>query len=822
MTERLNAVAQEDVRFFDAWVSQQRRTIEYVAGHGAELAAPNSLAARYILDSVRVKLLAATEVRVILAPGGRVVNSTDPDAVGTYAIDELHYVRGRDSTFTQPIYPHPRTGAPTLTIATPVRSGGRTIAVIAAHLDLADVERVLEARNGSYRIESLLVDPLYRFLSAERFSTRGGRRGNHSAGIDGAVSKVPGSGEYVNHDGVEVIGAWSWFPELGMGVVVESPRDQAYAPARRLLGATVAFGLLALLVLAIGAARIARRATRPILGVAAAAERVAEGDFGTLAPVESMDEVGRLARRFNTMTGRLRDLVQQHHAQVTAAALALREAEASRTLLQDLSDHTTALVAVVDLDLNVRLANRQLERLLRVPRGGLMGKPLLDVLPPAAVDRLRPAISHVISGGSAEEIELEIETPVESHLWQATIVLLRDTAGTPYAVGLLAADLTERARAEEERRQVDARVQQAQKLESLGIMAGGIAHDFNNILGAVLGNAELAHHAVDDPAEVRGALEQIGSAARRAADLTRQMLAYAGKASLRREVIDIRPVLEDMLQLVRAAQSKKVQFTADAMPDALWVEIDPSQLSQVVLNLLTNAAEAIGDRVGTVRLGAADHTERGGRRWVRLVVEDDGDGMTAEVQQRLFEPFYSTKGSGRGLGLSAVMGIIRSAGGELDLKSTPGIGTRFEILLPAAVTPAEASPARSDAPQPKKGGAVLVIDDEAALRRVSRRALEGQGHEIIEAADGVEGIARFNENRDRLVLVVLDLTMPGLGGAEVLARIRASRTDLPVVIASGYAQGDDSVGADDPNVRYLQKPFGVKLLVSLADELIRR
>ena len=822
VVERLNAVADDDARFVDDWLERQRRAVGFAAATSG-VAAPISRdreANSAALDAVRETVLSAAEVRLVRVPGGEVIASTDRSAIGTFAIDELYYQRGQDSTFTQSIYPHPMTGRPTLTISTPVRERGRVIAVLAAHLDLEYVDRVLAARHGAYRIEAFLVNPHFQFLSAERFTVSAGRRGAHSKGIDSAVAGRGGSGPYVDHNGRQVIGAWRSLPELGVGLIVEASRDQAYEPARRLLLASGVVGLTAILVLTLGVVAITRRATRPILAIAAAAERVAEGDFAHTAPVESEDEVGRLADRFNAMTARLRELVKQLNAQVATTTQALREAEASRSLLQDLSDNTNALVAVVDLEGNVRLANARLERTLGVARGGLLGVHLAERLPSDAAERLVPALEAVAKGAAGQEFEVTLTTAAESHLWQATVVQLRDATDAPYAVGLLATDLTERARAEEERRQFDATVQQAQKLESLGIMAGGIAHDFNNILSAVLGNADLALTSLDDRDEVREALQQIAAAARRASDLTRQMLAYAGKASMRREVIDIRPVLKDMVALVRAAQSKKVSITVDPMHESLWVEIDPAQLAQVALNLLTNAAEAIGDGIGTVRLACARITGADGPM-VHLTVEDDGAGMGAEVQQRIFEPFFSTKSSGRGLGLSAVMGIIRGCGGTLELKSAPGIGTRFEIRLACAVPPDEAASARRTSDGARQAGTVLVIDDEEALRRVCRRALESQGYRVLEAEDGIAGLAAFEANNGRIALVVLDLTMPGLGGVEVLARIRAKSPDLPVIIASGYSQEDDVSLADDPKLRYLQKPFGIKLLIRQVGELLQ-
>jgi CheY-like chemotaxis protein len=246
----------------------------------------------------------------------------------------------------------------------------------------------------------------------------------------------------------------------------------------------------------------------------------------------------------------------------------------------------------------------------------------------------------------------------------------------------------------------------------------------------------------------------------------------------------------------------------------------------VALNLLTNAAEAIGDGIGTVRLSAqlepraAMDATAGPAAWVRITVADDGEGMPPEVQRRIFEPFYTTKRSGRGLGLSAVIGIIRSSGGTLELDSAPGQGSRFEIRLPAATPPSARPPERTSGQHTAARPTVLVIDDEDALRRVCRRALESRGFGVLEAEDGARGLAAFEAGRASIGLVILDLTMPGLGGMEVLARLRELEPRLPVIIASGYAEEGAPAITTDAQVRYLQKPFGVKMLQRLVDELL--
>jgi C4-dicarboxylate-specific signal transduction histidine kinase/CheY-like chemotaxis protein/HAMP domain-containing protein len=827
LLERLDARVDANSQALDEWVARQGAAVTF-ASRLPELAnlvgvpawdARSGDRVRQLLSELQGTVISSTSIEVIRAPGGEILVATDTAAEGRFVVDELHYVHGRDSLFVHAIYPSAIDGRPRMTLASPIQREGRTVAVVAAHLDLEQMERVVSRVTVGVPIEAYIVTAVGDFVSAERFGRPEFRRGVHSLGIDRALAGQDGSALYRNFDDIPVLGVWRWLDEHQLAILLESPQAEAFAPARRLLAVGLLVGLLATGLLTFGVVAITRRATSPVLEAAAAAARVAQGDFTAVAPVRSDDEVGMLARAFNAMTARLRTLYDELNDQVDTTRTALHDAQASRALLQDVVDNTTALVCVVGLDHSIRLVNKRFRALLLEngkADGGADGRRLESVLPPAAAKSIGGAMEDARTGDAVVERELELATGTESHTWHAVCFPLRDKDRAPYAIGLIATDLTERARAEEERRHRDASVQQAQKLESLGIMAGGIAHDFNNILGAVLGNTGIALQSLKDPVVVQESLEQIASATRRASDLTRQMLAYAGKASLKREVIDLRPILHEMVALVRAGQSKKVEMLVDPMPEPLWVEADGAQISQVVLNLLTNAAEAIGDDVGSVRIFA-----EGNAHSVRFTIEDSGSGMNEEVRRRMFEPFFTTKGSGRGLGLSAVRGIIHSAGGELDLLSKERKGTRASVRLPKAGAPVQKRPLTPAIGTAVLRGTALVVDDEAALRRVTRRVLEPMGLVVLEAADGLAAVEIFRNRRDEISVVLLDLTMPGMDGAEVLTVIRNLRPQVPVIIASGYDASDRGSGLpNDGYTHFLQKPFGIEVLSRVVSDLL--
>jgi PAS domain S-box-containing protein len=384
-----------------------------------------------------------------------------------------------------------------------------------------------------------------------------------------------------------------------------------------------------------------------------------------------------------------------------------------------------------------------------------------------------------------------------------------------------------------EKRALERQVQQAQKMESLGVLAGGIAHDFNNLLTVVLGNAELALKGVPPMSPARENLAEITIAARRAADLSRQMLAYAGKASFARERVGMRDLVEEMAHLLQAAISKKAVLKLNLERGVPPVQADPSQIRQIVMNLIINASEAIGDRSGviTVSLSASQceeeylqktelHDDLAPGLYVRLEVTDTGIGMDAKTRSRIFEPFFSTKFTGRGLGLAAVLGIVRAHKGALKVYSELGKGTTFKILFPALTEGADAarSPESSPLADWRGKGTILLVDDEESLIALGARMLEHLGFTVLTAADGRQAVQLYREKGETIDLVLMDLTMPHMDGAEAFGELRRLNPEVRVVLASGYSHEDVAsrfAGKGPSGV--MQKPYTLaRLRESLA------
>lgn len=380
-------------------------------------------------------------------------------------------------------------------------------------------------------------------------------------------------------------------------------------------------------------------------------------------------------------------------------------------------------------------------------------------------------------------------------------------------------DISRRKRLEEEKAAIERQFLQAQKLESLGVLAGGIAHDFNNILTIILGCCSMVKQ---HPEKTEHHITMMESAAMRAAGLCNQMLAYAGKGQAVQSQVNLAEIAEDMVSMLRLTISRNVVIKTSIAAGIPLIKADDSQLRQIVLNLIINAAEAIGEVQGEIRLSLNKEQVKANQEkdylgkampaglYACLEVADSGCGMDDATMERIFEPFYTTKFTGRGLGMSAVLGIVTSHGGQLQLHSQPGHGTVFKVYLPIRTgDSAAAEPLQQAAMTTWRGsGTVLLVEDEEMILSIAKEMLTKLGFSVIEAANGKEALELYQKNPAKIDLIVTDLGMPVMDGYELFRELKKLQPKLPIIISSGFGYSEvTSKIARDEMAGFISKPY---------------
>jgi PAS domain S-box-containing protein len=437
---------------------------------------------------------------------------------------------------------------------------------------------------------------------------------------------------------------------------------------------------------------------------------------------------------------------------------------------------------------------------------------------------------EILAGGGVRQVEAQLLTSFGKQEIVEYFISRFEVDGHPHLL-VLGQDITEKKRLDAENKRISEQFLQAQKLESLGVLAGGIAHDFNNILLSISGNADLALRNLghDSPAAVN--LKRIKNATDKAAELARQMLAYSGKGKFLVETLDLNHLLEEMLHILEISISKKVLLHLNLQRPLPCIDADATQLRQIVMNLVINAAEAIGDRSGEIFIstslvdygehdpplvGAEQHLSFG--RYLCLAVTDTGCGMDAQTRAKLFEPFFTTKFTGRGLGMAAVQGIIRGHRGAIQVCSEPGQGSTFQVLLPVTDKPVQPATFLEEQEEWRGTGKILLVDDEEAVRNIATEMLQELGFSVLSAGDGAEALRVFAGNPD-IDCVILDLTMPQMDGRHCFQELRRLNPAVKVILISGYSEQEIDLKLDNDELAgFLQKPFW---LSSLREALLR-
>jgi two-component system cell cycle sensor histidine kinase/response regulator CckA len=445
-----------------------------------------------------------------------------------------------------------------------------------------------------------------------------------------------------------------------------------------------------------------------------------------------------------------------------------------------------------------------------------------------AIDGIRSFLLDVTARKRAQDALRKVGEDLESRVSARTQEL-------ELAIDFLRREIEERQHEENERRKLEAQVRHTQRLESIGVLAGGIAHEFNNLLTSIMGYASLASMDLSPDSAASRHLDQVLAASKNAADLTRQILAYAGRSQFLLEPLDLSKMVRHSQRLLETTLSRKATIKLAMAPEVPAIEADGGQLRQVLVNLATNASDALGDRAGEIRIATGLLWAEGGELpslktgrimpaglYVWLEVADNGEGMNRETLERIFDPFFSTRFTGRGLGLAAVLGIVRAHRGSITVKSDPGKGSTFRVYFPAMdeeVQQEAAAAAAGERPTPATG-AVLVVDDEEPIRDLARTILQSQGYRVLVARDGDEALMVFEAHAAEIHAVVLDVVMPGCEAAEVMGRIQELRPETRVVVCSGYNDHEAAgrLGGQKP-AGFLRKPYDPAGLVARIKEV---
>jgi PAS domain S-box-containing protein len=717
---------------------------------------------------------------LVLDRAGKILHASpsDPDAIGMDLSGQPFVREARDrgeptwSSATMSM----QSGTPVVALTIP----GRRFTVV-GYLDLEALEAIAERTRAGTTGEAAVIDRDGTVIAhRDRRLVRQQVNVRDVGVVRDALEGREGTAEYVL-DGRAQLGSASRVSPTHWVVLVSEPLEQAFEQADRLRLLLVGvLGAAVLAAIAVGLAS-ARRILGPIDALAGRARRIAEGEYASPPappPGPGFEELDALSASFDTM----------------AAAVAEREEALARSEQNYRSLVSAPVVGIVrtHLDGTILFSNEAFARLTgnSAPEDVLGQSILRYYRYPEERARI---LAQLRAAGQAANAEVSFVTATGKE-----IVVLVNAARRGDLITSVLVDITELRRAAEDRERLEQQLLHAQKLEAVGRLAGSVAHDFNNLLTAILSHAALLEGSLpkDDPG--REDLEGIQASAQRAAHLTRSLLAYGRKQTLRKKALDLREVVRAVEPLVQRLMSEDVHVIVALPDEPLGVVADAPQIEQVLVNLCTNARDAMprgGRLVVEARRVTIAHEEarahglaRGGP-FVRMDVRDSGEGIEPDLLGRIFEPFFTTKdvARGTGLGLSIVEGIVRQHGGYVGVESSPGIGTTFSVLLPEATSLVEPDQAeQAPAAVPRGRETILLAEDEPHVRRALRATLERAGYAVLEAVDGEDAVRQFAEHREDVALCLLDVRMPRMNGRQAYEAIAAMKPGTRTLFASGY------------------------------------
>lgn len=822
--DRLEAVAVNKAAQIEVWVASLHSELRMALAHPSAVADARSICIHSDVDddATRKRLqswfvhtleLADSIERITLIDlDGRGVVSTDPALEGSSRRLQPYFREGLRHPVTLALrQTYAATGEQldAIVAAKPVHDDtGRAVGVLVGLARMGRLNDVMVERSGLGTTgESYLVNTAKILMTQSRYS--GFEAGNsfvHSDVIDATIENRSRVSILANnYTQTPVLAVSHWLPDLELALIAEQEQWEALATVYEGLWAGLSAAGIALLAALLMAAFLARTFTTPILGLADAAAHLTEGRWGKHVAVERSDEIGQLAYTFNTMSSEL----ERSFATIQQREEHLRQVVGSMPVLLDAFDEDGTVIAW----------NEECERVTGYSAEEIVGNPdAMKLLYPD--DKLRDEVMLTIkkAGGDFRNLELTLTardgTP-RTIAWSNVSKSLPIRGWATWAVGI---DVTERRHLEE-------RLQHAQKMDAIGQLAGGVAHDFNNQLGGIMGYVDLLCRHLNDDRLLRWT-EGIRSATMRSADLTQQLLAFARKGKYRHGPVEIHRLIGETVQMLERSIDKRIRVRQVLAARPAVVQGDATQLQNALLNLGLNARDAMpGGGTLTFETDVAYRQDIPGEDGLAPVtpvdclvvqVSDTGCGMSEEVRTRACEPFFTTKevGQGTGMGLAAVYGTVKNHGGTVSVYSEPDHGTTVKIMLPFG--------SEVPVPEPSPPGEavevgnlrILVIEDEAIVRNSLREVLETNGHEVVEATDGREGLELYRQRGDKIDLVILDLVMPEMNGRDCFRELKMVDPDVTVLLSSGYSiNGEAQELLSEGVAGFIQKPFKLRELL---------
>jgi two-component system cell cycle sensor histidine kinase/response regulator CckA len=536
------------------------------------------------------------------------------------------------------------------------------------------------------------------------------------------------------------------------------------------------------------------------------------------------EDAPRLRERIAALEQQVRNIRDSGQGPPRPRAEALLESE---PYYKEVFDNISVCMFLVDVtsDGRFRFAgfNPAEEKAVGLTSAEVSGKFVEEVFAEELAEKVIANYRRCMEAGAPIKYDDELNLPNGRRYFHSNLIPMRDASGRIFRIVGACIDTTDFKRTQEE-------ALAGQKLESLGVLASGIAHDFNNLLGGILAQAELAEKELAGGSPAGQELETIKNVAIRAGEMVRELMIYSGQDEASLGPVDLSRLVEEMLELLKISISKHAVLKVDLPQDLPAIRANAVQIRQIVMNLITNASDALGDKEGVISVtitkvepgpsALADSPADSACGHLRLEVSDTGCGMTEGIAARIFDPFFTTKLAGRGLGLAAVQGIVRSHGGTINVVSTPGRGSQFQIVLPCIGQPAlSAENLASIQSSGEPGfvtGTVLVVEDEEVLRGAVSKMLRKERFSVLEAGDGTTGANVFQANEPKIDVVLLDLTLPGMSGREVLNELRRIRPDVKVILTTAYSQENalSAIGEQRP-WSYVRKPYQFSDLLNL-------